>query len=228
MLFLVALALVVVGALCLVIGFVTEAAAVIYLSLACSLVAFVMLIVYARVAKRQEAAGSAVQETSAPAWPPAAAPVRAEPEPTTGEAEPTRVETAVAKPWVAAEDAEPTTATAAAASPEDADEADELPIAGYDRMRVAQILPLLPTLDLDELAAVREHEEEGRNRGTIIRRVDQLMDELEKELDEGAEEAEEPAPSGWSAAAADRTTILPTVTPETAAEEAAPAPRLTL
>ncbi|MDP9072297.1 MAG: hypothetical protein M3N68_13645, partial [Actinomycetota bacterium] len=124
------------------------------------------------------------------------------------------------RPWAAAVAAERATATAAPEPAEDADEAVELPIEGYDRMRVAQILPLLPSLDLDELAAVREHEEQGRNRGTIIRRVDQLMDELEEELDEGAEQAEESVPSGWSAAGADRTTRLPTVSPEAAAGEA--------
>jgi hypothetical protein len=63
------------------------------------------------------------------------------------------------------------------------DEVDELvspsaesafPIAGYDALTVGQILPRLSELDAGELAAVRAREAQGRNRGTILDRVDRL------------------------------------------------------
>jgi hypothetical protein len=48
------------------------------------------------------------------------------------------------------------------------------PIAGYDTLTVGQILPRLGELGPDELAAVREREAQGRNRGTVLDRVDRL------------------------------------------------------
>ena len=63
------------------------------------------------------------------------------------------------------------------------DEVDELvspagsadfPIAGYDTLTVGQILPRLSDLSAPDLAAVRAREAQGRNRGTIIDRIDRL------------------------------------------------------
>ena len=59
--------------------------------------------------------------------------------------------------------------------------AGELPIEGYDALRVNEILPFLPTLDLDEVEALRRHEEQGRNRPTLIRRLDGRIAELQAE-----------------------------------------------
>jgi hypothetical protein len=65
----------------------------------------------------------------------------------------------------------------------DEDEVDELvspsaaagfPIAGYDSLTVGQILPRLSELDAGGLAEVRAREQQGRNRGTILDRVDRL------------------------------------------------------
>lgn len=50
------------------------------------------------------------------------------------------------------------------------------PIEDYDDLRVAEILPLLPELDPDELEEVREREAAGKARGTILRRVTSLLD----------------------------------------------------
>ncbi|MDP8993325.1 MAG: hypothetical protein M3N31_09800, partial [Actinomycetota bacterium] len=62
-----------------------------------------------------------------------------------------------------------------------AEEDAAFPIADYDELRVSEILPLLPELDLDELAVVRDREVSGKNRSAVIDRIDDLMDELEAE-----------------------------------------------
>jgi hypothetical protein len=54
-------------------------------------------------------------------------------------------------------------------------EADEgFPIANYDKLRVGQILPILRTLEPDELTMVREREEEGQARAGVLDRIDSL------------------------------------------------------
>ncbi len=51
-----------------------------------------------------------------------------------------------------------------------------LPIANYDSQAAAQIVKLLAQLTPDEREAVAAHEENGRNRVTILRKIDQLRD----------------------------------------------------
>lgn len=46
------------------------------------------------------------------------------------------------------------------------------PIADYDHLWVTQIIPLLPQLDLDELAMVEARERGGRHRGGVLDAVD--------------------------------------------------------
>ncbi|MBV8235701.1 MAG: hypothetical protein JO075_08370 [Acidimicrobiia bacterium] len=48
------------------------------------------------------------------------------------------------------------------------------PIADYDDLKVGEIVSLLPELDEDELEMVREREEAGKNRSTILTRVEAL------------------------------------------------------
>src|SRR5437660_7427714 len=48
------------------------------------------------------------------------------------------------------------------------------PIADYDDLKVGEIVSLLPELDEDELEMVREREESGKNRSTILTRVEAL------------------------------------------------------
>jgi hypothetical protein len=50
----------------------------------------------------------------------------------------------------------------------------EFPIADYDELRVAEILPLLEELEPDEIEVVRDREMSGRNRGVVIRKLDEL------------------------------------------------------
>jgi len=50
-----------------------------------------------------------------------------------------------------------------------------LGIAGYDELRVAELLPLLPTLSADRLALVRAHEGATKRRATVLARLDELL-----------------------------------------------------
>ena len=50
----------------------------------------------------------------------------------------------------------------------------EFPIADYDDLRVAEILPLLEELEPDEIEVVRDREMAGRNRGVVLRKLDEL------------------------------------------------------
>ncbi|MEM9513847.1 MAG: hypothetical protein AAGA42_03230 [Actinomycetota bacterium] len=54
--------------------------------------------------------------------------------------------------------------------------ADELPIADYDDLPAARIVPLLADLTPDELAAIEEHEGATRQRRTVLSRLAQLRD----------------------------------------------------
>jgi hypothetical protein len=58
-------------------------------------------------------------------------------------------------------------------------EAPLFPIEDYDDLRVADILPLLGELDPEELEEVREREAGGRARATVLTRIRQLSGELE-------------------------------------------------
>jgi hypothetical protein len=50
----------------------------------------------------------------------------------------------------------------------------EFPIADYDELRVAEILPLLEELEPDEMEIVRDREMAGRNRAVVLRKLDEL------------------------------------------------------
>jgi hypothetical protein len=144
-LLLVTIGLVLIGAISLVIGFVSSSLAPIYLSIACSIVAGGVLVVFSRMSRRQA--------PSAEGAPAAAESMPAE--------APTEVVGAA-------------TQTSAPVVPD-----LPFPIDDYDNLKVNQIVPLLPELDLDELDMVREREVAGRNRATIVKKIDELIDELE-------------------------------------------------
>ena len=170
-LLLVTIGLVLVGAIALVIGFVSSSLAPIYLSIACSIVAGVVLVVFSRMSRKQPAtaaAGAGAPLADDDAGPPTAA-----------------LETVPSDEPVAA-----ATQTSAPVAVPDV----EFPIEDYDKLKVGEIIPLLPELDLDELDAVREREERGKNRATIVKRVDELIDELEAE-EEAATAAAVPVPA---------------------------------
>jgi hypothetical protein len=96
-----------------------------------------------------------------------------------------KAEQEAAEPPVAAEPVP--VAVPAAPSPADADRtaampvvgADEdddgFPIADYDRMRATELLALLPGLDRNQLEAVRQRESSGKNRFTVMSRIDSLL-----------------------------------------------------
>jgi hypothetical protein len=50
----------------------------------------------------------------------------------------------------------------------------EFPIADYDELRVAEILPLLEELEPDEIEVVRDREVAGRNRAVVLRKLEEL------------------------------------------------------
>lgn len=146
-LLLVTIGLVLIGAISLVIGFVSSSLAPIYLSIACSIVAGGVLVVFSRMSRRH-AEGPALSTV---------------PEPVGASTEAVDVVGAATETGLSVE-------------------ADLLfPIEDYDDLKVAEILPLLPELDLDELEVVRTREARGKNRATIVKRVDELVEEIEAE-----------------------------------------------
>jgi hypothetical protein len=65
----------------------------------------------------------------------------------------------------------------------------DFPIHRYDELRVTEILPLLGTLDADDLKMVREEEAAGKARASILSRIDGLL------AREGGAAAARPAPA---------------------------------
>jgi hypothetical protein len=61
--------------------------------------------------------------------------------------------------------------------PEEEEAADEdiFPIADYDDLKAAEVVSLLPELDDDELEQVRDREERGAARATVLNRIDTLL-----------------------------------------------------
>jgi hypothetical protein len=87
------------------------------------------------------------------------------------------------------------------AEPADVPAYDEesFPIANYDALKVTDILPLLPELERDELEQVRAHETGGKNRSRILGRIDMLTSEAEWESPD--EDTWEPEPEPVAARA---------------------------
>ena len=155
MLLLLTIGLVLVGAVALVIGFVSSSQLPIFISIACSIGAGVVLTLFSRMSRR---AAAPLAAGAGPA--PLVEPTTALPDldEVAGDGELVRTQ---AIPVATA--------------------GDEFPIEEYDDLLVSEILPLLAELDLDELDLVREREEAGKNRSSILKRIDQLVEELEGE-----------------------------------------------
>jgi hypothetical protein len=80
-----------------------------------------------------------------------------------------------APPFTAADVAAPSeTAEMPLVSVPEEDE-DEFPIAGYEQMRATDLLRQLGALDRNQLEAVRDREASGRNRFTVMNRIDTLL-----------------------------------------------------
>jgi hypothetical protein len=181
-LLLLTIALVLVGAVALVIGFVGGDQLPIFISIACSLLAGGVLVVFSRMSRRQ-----AVTPAGGPA------PLAGD-----GEAVPDEeVEEAVSEP-------EP---VSVGGRDHDFSPDGDFPIQDYDELLVSEILPLLAELSVAELNVVRDREEGGKSRATLLRRIDQLAEEAEAApaaptaampsvRDEEPEEEEEEVPVG--------------------------------
>jgi len=170
-LLLVTVLLVVIGAISLGIGFVQSETLPIYVCIGCCIVAGALLLIFTRMtAKTQKIDSSSGGPEAVPA--------------TAGTGflgRPSSEETFGGGSGVA---------VARYADDEDYDDAaddDDFPIDRYDSRRVGEILPLLAELDVDELDVVREREERGKGRATILARIDQLIEQLEAEDSDEAE-----------------------------------------
>lgn len=153
MFFYVSLVLVIIAAVTLVIGLLSSGLPLVIVSIVASFLAGVFLIL--TVLRDRPQAEAMAGAGSAPA----------------GEAPPEPAGSAAAA------------APAAAVATDDRDVTEEepledeeyFPIADYDDLRVSEIVPLLPELDDDELEMVREREEAGKARATVLGRVDELL-----------------------------------------------------
>ena len=179
MLLLVTILLVVVGTISLVIGFVQSSLLPIYVSIACSVLAAVVLLIFSRMTAKSQ------QTVTSGAGP---APLdygrdRGAPQPAfsgTGLLEGSSDDDTYQPEERYGSSSRYSTVEADLVSDEDVVD-DDFPIERYDSRRVGEILPLLAELDLDELDIVREHEEQGKSRATVLARIDQLIDQLEAE-----------------------------------------------
>lgn len=197
MLVLVSFGLVLLATILLVVGLLNDdGLTLIYLSIAASATAAVVLYVAFRRARPKKDADAA----SAPA-------------PLSEDIAPTPIDDTTAVAAVVAPEAPPVAApepdpapVAAAESSDDEwmadadwedDEVVDFPIADYDELTVGEIMPLLPQLYSDELDDVIAREQAGKNRSTIIARLEEL-----KEIGTDADAAEQAAASEVEAAPA--------------------------
>lgn len=178
MLVLVSFGLVLLATILLVVGLLADTLTLIYLSIAASFTAAVVLYLAFRRA-RPKAETDRVAPTPIP-------PEGAEPEVTESDATTvTPVATTPEAVVAAAEEPEVVETEAATGSgaddwtsdddwAEDGEFDVEFPIADYDDLTVAEILPLLPQLYSDELGVVAERERNGQGRAAILARLDEL------------------------------------------------------
>ena len=227
--------LVLAAAVTLVIGLVGSGLGLIYVSIACSLGAGIVLAVAVLRSRPQAELATAGPAPLADTREPA----RTAPAAQAGASEPRSAVTVLERDEAAGRDLDlgaeeeevveeeeeeeaPITAAAASIAGErdDAEEwavgasldDEEFPIADYDELRVNEIVPLLPELDPDELDVVRAREAGDKNRATIISRIDQLQ---------GVEEAapppkQAPAKKAPAKKAASRSTTKKTAAKKTA------------
>lgn len=175
MLLLVTILLVLVAAVTLLIGIFSDNLALIFVSIGASALAAIVLAVLSQVSKRK---GREATATGAEPLPTRASVNVGANREATGQQAAADI-ASVGEPVSVPADA-PTTSMPAVGS------AADLPIADYDSLRVNEILPALDDLDLDQLEAVARHEENNKNRTTVLNRIDDLMDELEAQEAGGA------------------------------------------
>jgi hypothetical protein len=105
------------------------------------------------------------------------------------------------------------------------------PIEEYDERRVREIVPLLSELEPDELEEVRDRESSGKNRSTILLRIDELLGRTPPRGKRAAAKAtpvpgppKRAAPAKRPAARAPASTNAAAAPPKRAASKAAAAP----
>ncbi len=191
MLVLVSFGLVLLATILLVVGLLADTLTLIYLSIAASFTAAVVLYLAFRRARPKAdtdlvaptpIAPDGAEDEPSPVDATTVTPAATTPEPVV----PDTVAPAAEEPeLVDADDApvlvdDPATSAAGDDWTTDADWADdgefdvEFPIADYDDLTVAEIMPLLPQLYTDELGVVAERERTGKNRAAILDRLDEL------------------------------------------------------
>ena len=202
--------LVVVGTISLVIGFVQSSLLPIYISIACSVLAAVVLLIFSRMtAKSQQVVTAGDGPTPLDLG--RDRPDQSEREPafagtgllggSSGESfAPPESRYASGSRFDEPDGDQSDDSVLGVGDAPDTEPDDDFPIERYDSRRVGEILPLLAELDLDELDIVREHEEQGKSRATVLARIDQLIDQLEAEdQHEAAHRFDTPEPAGAGA-----------------------------
>jgi len=165
-LLLVTIVLVLVAAVTLLIGIFSDTLTLIFVSIAASLAAAIVLAILSQMSRRRGREATAAAP-SAPSPLPASKPADVATGPLAG---------------AAAVEEEPTTVIAAVSG--------AVPIAGYDSLKVNEILPKLASLSFDELEDLAEYEEANKNRTTILAQIDRRLDELEGATADAAPMAE--------------------------------------
>ncbi|MDE3203823.1 MAG: hypothetical protein KGQ66_06335 [Acidobacteriota bacterium] len=217
MLLLATLVLVVASAVFLIIGFVVNSLGLIYLSMLCAGVAALALLVFARLSRRH---GSGAEPPANHVVAVGSERIGAGSDPGPGfpSYEPVGVGGAAvadagSSDWVAAAEkprvAERPAAEAGAQGGsgfgrddvEDWGEDVVFPIAGYDGLRVVEIVPHLGRLTPGELRDVRDREMAGKRRTTVLERIDDRLKRMEAAAGggrarEGAAATEPGAPQG--------------------------------
>ena len=161
MLVLISFALVLVGAVTLVAGLVASGLPLIYVSIACTVTAGIVLVIAVRQSRPEPTISAAGPAPLEEAPPERVAPAAAATAPSRAAAE--------------APDEAPAAAPAAVAVKEK--EEEYFPILAYADLSVSEIIPLLDELDAVELEMVREREVAGDGRVTVVRRIDELLEE---------------------------------------------------
>lgn len=199
---LVSFVLVVVAAITLVIGLLQSGLGIIYVSIACSLAAGVVLLL--AVLRGRPAPGGAVARPASSAAPAQPAPAQEWSAPTA--AVPPQPER---QPVAAGADQGSGSSTIVAVDERDdrtealdqvevddaAPSGDDFPIHDYDRLRATEVLPMLAELSDAQLEAVEEHERGGKNRAMILKRIEARKQSRKSEAWDADDE-------GWEAAAA--------------------------
>jgi len=179
---LVSFVLVVVAAITLVIGLLQSGLGIIYVSIACSVLAGIVLFTAVLRGRPESRGASAPASRPAPqaAPPPAEAPAPAQewsaptPTPAPSSPPPERQPAMAAAPaGVAVDERDDRTETLDRVEIDDAVGADgDFPIHGYDSLRATEVLPILAELSDSQLEEVEERERNGKNRAMILNRIE--------------------------------------------------------